>query len=162
MTNIATIISSHNKQVLKPKIESYDYNCRARDSCPMENQCLTPQIVYRTDVSYKKDNETNFFYGLPETSFKKRYGNQKRSFIREQHKNDTELSKYIWDLKSTYKVPTFKWCIVRKILVKEKSDFCKLCLTENYFILNNRGDKKLLNKKSEFVNKCRCGKYADM
>ena len=37
---------------------------------------------------------------------------------------------------------------------KRKLDFCKLRLTEKYFILNNLGDNKLLNKKSEFVNKC--------
>ena len=155
ITNIAAIISSHNKQILKPKIESYGCNCRDRDSCPMENQCLTPQIVYRADVSNNKDNETKFYYGLTETSFKKRYGNHKRSFIHEQHKNDTELSKYILDLTSAHKVPTIKWCIVRKIHGNAKSDFCKLCLTEKYFILNNLGDNKLLNKKSEFVNKCR-------
>ena len=155
MTNIAAIISAHNKQVLKPKIESYSCNCRDRGSCLMENQCLTTQIVYRADVSKNKDNETKFYYGLTETSFKKRYGNHKRSFIHEQHKNDTELSKYIWDLTSSHKVPTIKWCIVRKIHGNAKSDFCKLCLTEKYFILNNLEDNKLLNKKSEFVNKCR-------
>ena len=88
MTNIAAIISSHNKQALKPKIESYGCNCRDRDGCPMENQCLTPQIVYRANVSNSKDNETKFYYGLTET-FKKRYGNHKRSSIHEQHKNDT-------------------------------------------------------------------------
>ena len=71
------------KQVLKPKIESYGCNCRDRDSCPMENQCLTSQIVYRADVSNNKDNETKFYYGLTETSFKKGYGNHKRSFIHE-------------------------------------------------------------------------------
>ena len=155
MINIAAIIFSHNKQVLKPKTESFGCNCRDRDSCPMENQCLTPQIVYRADVSNNKDNETKFYYGLTETSFKKRYGNHKRSFIHEQHKNDTELSKYIWDLTSAHKVPTIKWCIVRKIHGNAKSDFCKLCLTEKYFILNNLGNNKLLNKKSKFVNKCR-------
>ena len=118
----------------------------------MENQCLTLQIVYCADVSNNKDNETKFCYGLTETSFKKRYGNHKRSFIHEQHKNDTELSKYIWDLTSAHKVPTIKWCIVRKIHGNPKSDFCKLRLTEKYFILNNLRDNKLLNKKSEFVN----------
>ena len=45
--------------------------------------------------------------------------------------------------------------IVRKIYGNAKSDFCKLCLTEKYFILNNLADNKFLNKKSEFVNKCR-------
>ena len=87
-----------------------------------------------------------------ETSFKKRYGNYKRSFIHEQHKNDTELSKYIWDLTSAHKVPTIKWCIVRKTDGNAKSDFYKLCLTEKYFILNDLGGNKSLNKK--FVNKC--------
>ena len=94
--------------------------------CPMENQCLTQQIVYRADVSNNKDNETKFYYGLTETSLKKRHGNHKRSFIHEQHKNDTELSKYIWDLTSSHKVPTIKWCIVRKIHGNAKSDFHNL------------------------------------
>ena len=137
MTNIAAIISSHNKQVLKSKVESFGCNCKGRDSCSMENQCLTPQIVYHVDVSSNKDNETKFHYGLTETSFKKRHGNHKRSFIHQQHKNDTELLKYTWDLTSIHKVPTIKWCIVRKIHRNAKSDFCKLCVTENFFILNN-------------------------
>ena len=98
---------------------------------------------------------TKFYYGLTKTSFKKRYGNHKRSFIDEQHKNDTELSKYIRDLTGVHKVPTIKWCIVRKINGNAKSDFFKLCLTEKYFILNDLIGNKLLNKKSEFANKYR-------
>ena len=69
MTNIAAIISSHNKQVLKPKIESFGCSCRDRDSCPMENRCLIPQIVHHADVSNNKDNDTKFYYVLTETSF---------------------------------------------------------------------------------------------
>ena len=144
MTNIAAIISSHYKQVSKPNIESYGCNCRDGDSCPMENQCLTPQIVYRADVSNNIDNETKFHYGLTETSFKKRYGNPKRFIIHEQDNNDMELSKYIWDLTNAHKVPTIKWCIVRKIHGNAKSDFCKLCSTEKYFILNNLGTTNYL------------------
>ena len=154
MNNIAAIISSHNKQLLKPKIEKYGCDYRGRDGCPMKNQCLTLQILYCVDVSKSKDNETRFYYGLTETSFKERYGNRKRSFRYDLYKHDTELLKYIWDLTSTHKVPTIKWVIVRKIHGNTKSDFCKFCLTEKYFILNDLGDKKLLNKKSEFVNKC--------
>ena len=57
-------------------------------------------------------------------------------------------------LQSAHEVPIIKWCIVREIHGNVKSDFCKLCLTEKYFILNNLADNKFLNKKSEFVNKC--------
>ena len=88
MANIAAIIFSHNKQVLKPEIENYGCNCSGRDSCPKENQCLNPQTVYRADASSNKDKETKFYYGLTETSFKERYGNHKRSFRHERHKMD--------------------------------------------------------------------------
>ena len=64
MTNIAAIISSKNKEALKPKVENFGCNCRDRDSCPMENQFLTPQIVYRADNSNSKVNERNLYYGL--------------------------------------------------------------------------------------------------
>ena len=134
MSNIAAIIFSHSMQVIKPKIESYGCNCRDNRICPVENLCLTPQIFYRVDVSNNKDNETKFYYGPTEASFKIRYGNHKMSFIHEQHKNDTELSKSMWDLTISHKVPTIKWCIVKKN--NAKSDFCKLCLTEKHFILN--------------------------
>ena len=100
MTNIAAIISSHNKQILKPKRENYGCNCRDRDSCPMKNLCLTQQIVYHADVSNNNHNETKFYHGLTETSIKERYG--------ELYKNDTELSKHMWDLTSAHKVPTIK------------------------------------------------------
>ena len=50
---------------------------------------------------------------------------------------------------------TIKWSIVRKIHGNTKYGFCKLCLTKKCFILNDHGDNKLLNKKPEFVNKCR-------
>ena len=71
MTNIAAIISCHNKQVLKPKTESFGCNCRDRDSCPMENQCLTPQIVYHANVSNNKDNETKFCYVITENHLRR-------------------------------------------------------------------------------------------
>ena len=95
--------------------------------------------IYHADVSNNKDNETKFCYGLTETSLKERYGNHKRSFKHERYKNDTELSKYIWDLTSSDKVLTIKWSIVRKIHGNKKPDFCKLYLTEKYFIWNAPG-----------------------
>ena len=60
-----------------------------------------------------------------------------------------------WILQMLIKFPTIKWSIVRKIHGNTKSGFCKLCFSEKCFILNDLGDNILLNKKSEFVNKCR-------
>ena len=37
---------------------------------------------------------------------------------------------------------------------KVKLIFCKLCLTEKYYIINALENPSLLNKRSEFVNNC--------
>ena len=43
-----------------------------------ENQCLTPNIVYQTDVFDNLDNEKRVYLGVSETPFKERYGNHIR------------------------------------------------------------------------------------
>ena len=45
--------------------------------------------------------------------------------------------------------------ILKHIDNKPRINYCKLCLTENLFIINNLGDPNLLNSKSELVSKCR-------
>ena len=36
-----------------------------------------------------------------------------------------------------------------------KGGVCKLCLTEKFWLLKHFNDEHLLNKKSEFISKCR-------
>ena len=151
MKNMASIISSHNNQAQQPPIKLYGCNCRNKESCPLDNKCKTTKIIYRADV----DNEIKFYYGLTETSFKERYGNHKKSFKYEKYKYETELSKYIWDLHEQNKSFSIVWSIAKVIHGKIRSDFCKLCLTKKYFILNALGYERLLNKRSEFISKCR-------
>ena len=52
--NIGCIISSHNKHILNSNCTEYGCNCGNRGECPLENKCLTPRIVYRTDVTKTK------------------------------------------------------------------------------------------------------------
>ena len=72
-----------------------------------------------------------------------------------KYKKCTELSKYTWSLKSHRKTPTVKWSIVKRVNSKTTANYCKLCLTEKFYIIQSLDDKNLLNKKSELVNKCR-------
>ena len=48
------------------------------------------------------------------TTFKERYANHKKSFKFHRYKNDTELSKYIWELKSNDRDYTLKWSILKR------------------------------------------------
>ena len=75
------------------------------------------------------------------------YNNHKKSFRHERYRYHSELSKYIWELHEEGKEYKIEWSIIRKINSSTCFNFCKLCLTEKYFILNALGDCQLLNKK---------------
>ena len=45
MNNISSILSSHNKNILNPKQISFGCNCRNKDNCPFDGECLTPNII---------------------------------------------------------------------------------------------------------------------
>ena len=78
------------------------------------------------------------------------------SFFRhEKYRNEAELCNYIWALKKDKVVPSVKWKILRIVRGKPTSIYCRLCLTEKFFIINSIGDYRVLNKRNEFVNKCR-------
>ena len=42
--------------------------------------------------------------------------------------------------------------IVTKVLSKTQLNFCKLCLSEKFYIINSLSEPNLLNKISELVN----------
>ena len=56
-----SIISSHNKQILTPKIKQVGCNCRVKNSCPLDNKCLTSQPIYQADVTNNLDNEYKYY-----------------------------------------------------------------------------------------------------
>lgn len=155
MRNISSIISSHNKTLLSDKDEVYGCNCRNKNTCPLENKCLTPKIIYKAEISNDKDQEEKVYIGLAETPFKDRYRNHVKSFKNKKYEKETELSKYIWELKDGNKEPMVKWSILKAIKSPLRSTSCPLCLSEKLFIINNFKNDNLLNKRSEFVSKCR-------
>ena len=63
--------------------------------------------------------------------------------------------KYILSLKSQGIIPKINWRIVKKVNSVVSSNYCKLCLTEKFYIIESLNDKNLLNKKCELVSKCR-------
>ena len=139
---------------MRPKPQPKGYNCRDKNTCPLENKCLTPKIIYQAGATNDTDDTYKYSLGLAGTSFKDRYRNHISSFDNEQHKTKKELSKYVWSLKNENKLPTIKWKILKVIYSKTTSEFCKLCLMEKLYTLNALGDERRLNKKSEFINKC--------
>ena len=146
-------ISTHNKKILTPKNKQVRYNCRVKNSCPLDNKCLISQLIYQVNVTNTLDEGYKYYLGLAGTTFKERYSNHKSLIKNKNSKNSTELLKYVWPLRENNKMPSIKWKILKILYSKAKSSYCKLRLTEKMFILNILMDGKCLNKKTEFINK---------
>ena len=58
MNNISSTLSTHNKNILNPEQTSFGCNCRNKDNCPLDGECLTRNIIYRVDIT--TDNDHNF------------------------------------------------------------------------------------------------------
>ena len=73
MGNISSNISGHNKNLLNSTVTQYGYNCRIRENCPLQNQCLTPNIIYRAVVYCEANKDYKFYFAVARTSFKERF-----------------------------------------------------------------------------------------
>ena len=100
----------------------------------------------------RSDEKTETYVGLTDTPFKARYAN---TFNKPAYKNQTELSKYIWELKEKQKNFQLSWKILgRARAYSNLTKKCGLCTLEKYFILCHR-EMASLNKQSELGGSCR-------
>ena len=67
---------------------------------------------------------------------------------------NTELFKYIWQLKNLTITAKISCRIAVVIICAARIDCCKLCLTEKLLIIKSFDNNQLLNEKSELVNTC--------
>ena len=74
MPNVKSTIDAHNKRLLKQPnsreaiSDANLCNCRKKEDCPLENQCLTKGIVYQATVTTEQGSES--YVGLTDTDFK--------------------------------------------------------------------------------------------
>ena len=134
---------------------SFGCNCWKKESCPLNGECLTSQLVYRATVTNAVNEDMKKYIGRADTTFKERHSNHKRDFKHQKYRNCTELAKYVWELKEKNIAPIIKWEILSKVYGNPKQNMCILCLTEKLWIINFIHDNNYLNKKSELINKCR-------
>ena len=130
-------------------------NCRVKESCPLNGNCLQSNVIYKCSVTSSNQNTEANYIGLTENTFKDRFYKHRNSFKHESKANSTELSKHIWDLKrSGNEVVSMNWSIVdRATPYKNASKNCNLCLTEKYHVITS--PINLVNKRNELISKCR-------
>ena len=114
-----TIITNHNKNILgkKPSINKSNCNCRNKEACPLNGQCQIGEVVYESTLSSNQPSyKEKKYFRIAEESFKGCLYNHNLSFRNELYKNDTELSKELWQIKMKNYNPEITWRIIRKCL----------------------------------------------
>ena len=87
-------------------------NCRQKNTCPLDGNCLQSSVIYQATVTRKDNNTTETYIGLTENDFKTRYRNHTASFRHAKHRNSTELSRHIWTLKDNNIEHFISWRIL--------------------------------------------------
>ena len=156
MSNVRSIITSHNTRIIRrsqsQNINTDNCNCRNKQACPLQNKCMSKDIVYKGTVITNNTQDTKHYIGMTSNTFKERYRNHIKSFTHKKYSN--ELSKHVWHLKQNKTDFTIKWSIIKKsISYTGGSKRCNLCLEEKLSILKEK-DHCLLNKRSEIVLAC--------
>ena len=170
MNNTKQIIDNHNKRILTAPIQIDDTaaaaaaaaidnnktcNCRQKNTCPLDGNCLQSSVIYQATVTRKDNNTTETYIGLTENDFKTRYRNHTASFRHAKHRNSTELSKHIWTLKNNNIEHFISWRILSSHSpYNSSSKRCNLCLKEKFLIIC-RPELSTLNKRNELVSSCR-------
>ena len=173
MNNAKQIIDNHNKRILTahaktnattaaadsaPTIinnNNKKCNCRQKNSCPLNGNCLQPAVIYQATVTRKDTNTTETYIGLTANDFKTRYSNHMSSFRHAKNRNSTELSKHVWTLKENNINYSIAWRILSSHLpYNSSSKRCNLCLKEKFLIIC-RPELSTLNKRNELVSSCR-------
>ena len=88
---------------------------RVKNTCPLQNQCQTQNLMHRANVENEVNDEAKIYFRLAVTTFKKWFGNHKKDFKYRPHSKNTELSNCIWSLKDakiTYH--NIKWSVAKK------------------------------------------------
>ena len=158
MPNINSFINAHNRAILNESTSLIreGCNCRNRDSCPLDGECLTKNVLYEACVSSNLPAyEKRLYIGITADAFKSRFGNHQKSFNNVTYKDETELSKEIWAIKDKGGTFDVKWRIIKQEhAYNPASDRCRLCTCEKVEILDHKSTL-LLNKRTEILNKCR-------
>ena len=155
MSNVQQLIKKHNNFIQNQKNKAtLSCNCRDKNGRPLNRNCRTENVIYKC-TSLTKNNVKKVYLGASEGEFKKNwYYNHQQSFRNKKYKNSTNLSTYLWSIKSEEQNFNLIWEIMRPAY-SNISKRCLLCLHEKLAIALYPNPEELLNKRSEMISKCR-------
>ena len=114
---------------------------------------LSTKVGFNIGIERRIETATETYVGLA-TNFKERYRNHKTSFRHSKRSNETQLSKYVWNLQNEKKTFQIKWKILKKCKpYSNVSKKCSLCLNEKFIIICKK-ELCSLNRRNELASSC--------
>ena len=103
MSNVKSIITSHSTCIIRKSqpqdISAENCNCRNKHACPLQNKCMSKDIIYKATINTGNTQDTKHYIGMTSNTFKERYRNRIILNLSRGTKNiRTELSKHVWHL----------------------------------------------------------------
>ena len=160
MDNIKSVISEHNSWILPKKETNIEANgikcnCRYEAECALIGNCLATGVIYYTEVRSVDRPITKRYNGVTTNNFKRHFNNHEKSFLDEKYSNETELSKYVWELKRNDKPFTINWSILKRATQYTGGSARYHLWVEEKLQIWKADKENLLNKIAEIVSKCR-------
>ena len=72
MNNVKSIITSHNTRIIRKSqpqdISAENCNCRNKHTCPLQNKCMSKDIVYKATILTGNTQDTKHYIGMTSKS----------------------------------------------------------------------------------------------
>ena len=145
-SNVKSIITSHNTRIVRKSqpqdISAEICNCRNKHACPLQNKCMSKDIVYKATISTGNTQGTKHYIGMTSNTFKERYRNHIKSFTHKKYSNDRNGT---FETRSALKAKQNRFH--HKMVYNKKSisytggsKRCNLCLDEKITILKEKNN----------------------
>ena len=85
------MIKAHNNRILSEEKtqDQTKCNCRQRDACPLDRNCLDKELIYQCNLKENNTNDGVNYNGLTENTFKYRFYKHRNFFKYESKSNST-------------------------------------------------------------------------
>ena len=99
--NFPNTIKSYNNRISSEEVAQSKpkCNCRQRDTCPLEGNCLNKEIIYQCNLKESTISGGVNYNGFAENTFKSQFYKHRNSVRYECKTNSNELSKHFWEMK---------------------------------------------------------------
>ena len=120
----------------------------------MPGRCTTSSLVYRAVVRHHDNMSVDTYTGLTGGTFKQRFTKHK-SDVNTGKRTATKLSSHLCQLKDNNIQYDTNWhAVTRAPTYNPTTRFCKLCISEAYYILFEPGGASL-NRRDEIFGFCK-------